>query len=81
MVVSGGTDGRREGRTDAWKFPPVFYRTSALWGRCPKRVRMGSKVVPTDKVYRQSDDSIKGFNKSGRGRGRGERALKDRGVS
>ena len=21
---------------DVWKFPPVFYRTSALWGRCPK---------------------------------------------
>ena len=20
---------------DVWKFPPVFYRTSALWGRCP----------------------------------------------
>ena len=30
-------------------------------------MKMGSKVVPTDKVYRQSDDSIKGFNKSGRG--------------
>ena len=22
---------------DVWKFPPVFYRTSALWDRCPKR--------------------------------------------
>ena len=20
---------------DVWKFPPVFYRTSALWGCCP----------------------------------------------
>ena len=26
-----------EGRTDVWKFTPVFYRTSALWGRCPIR--------------------------------------------
>ena len=24
-------------RTDVWKFTPVSYRTSALWGRCPKR--------------------------------------------
>ena len=22
---------------DVWKSPPVSYRTSALWGRCPKR--------------------------------------------
>ena len=33
----GGTEGRMEGRTDVWKFPPVSYRTSALCGRCPKR--------------------------------------------
>ena len=32
-----GGDGRKDGRTDVWKFTPVFYRTSALWGRCPKR--------------------------------------------
>ena len=25
-------------RTDVWKLPPVSYRTSALWGRCPKSV-------------------------------------------
>ena len=25
----------QDGRTDVSKFPPVFYRTSALWGRCP----------------------------------------------
>ena len=31
----GGTDGR----TDVWKFTPVFYRSSVLWGRCPKRKR------------------------------------------
>ena len=37
MLNGGGTDGRTDGRTDVSKFPPVFYRTSALWGRCPKR--------------------------------------------
>ena len=44
--ASGGTDGRTDGRTDGWtyirtdvwKFTPVSYRTSALWGRCPKRI-------------------------------------------
>ena len=35
----GRTDGRKDGRTDVSKFPPVSYRTSALWGRCPKRRR------------------------------------------
>ena len=30
-------DGRKDGQTDVWKFTPVSYRTSALWGRCPKR--------------------------------------------
>ena len=25
------------GWTEIWKFTPVSYRTSALWGRCPKR--------------------------------------------
>merc|ERR1711911_190597 len=28
-----------DGRTS--RNPPVFYRTSALWGRCPKRVTDG----------------------------------------
>ena len=23
---------------DIWKLPPVSHRTSALWGRCPKRM-------------------------------------------
>ena len=35
----------KDGRTDVWKFPPVFYRTSALWGRCPKRKRKARKIV------------------------------------
>ena len=34
----GGTEGRKDGRTDVSKFPPVSYRTLVLWGRCPKRV-------------------------------------------
>ena len=29
--------GQTDGRTDVWKFTPVSYRKSALWGRCPKR--------------------------------------------
>ena len=33
----GRTDVRTDGRTDVRKFTPVSYRTSALWGRCPKR--------------------------------------------
>ena len=33
-----GGDVRTYVRTDVWKFTPVSYRTSALWGRCPKRV-------------------------------------------
>ena len=36
-VLNGpGGGGWKDVRTDVWKFPPVFYRTSALWGRCPK---------------------------------------------
>ena len=35
--TDGRTEGRKDGRTDVSKFPPVFYSTSALWGRCPKR--------------------------------------------
>ena len=31
--------GRTDVWTDVWKFTPVSYRTSALWGRCPKRRR------------------------------------------
>ena len=37
--TDGRKDGRKDGRTDVSKFPPVSYRTSALWGRCPKRRR------------------------------------------
>ena len=39
----GGGDGRTDGRTDVWKFTPVSYRTSALWGRCPKRMEAETK--------------------------------------
>ena len=35
--MDGRMEGRKDGRMDVWKFTPVFYRTSALWGRCPKR--------------------------------------------
>ena len=46
------TGGGTEGRTDVWKFPPVFYRTSALWGRCPK-----SMMAVTLKRMKLEDDS------------------------
>ena len=39
MAKGGGTDGRM----DVWKFTPVSYRTSALWGRCPKRYNRQTK--------------------------------------
>ena len=32
-----GGYGQMDVRTDVRKFTPVSYRTSALWGRCPKR--------------------------------------------
>ena len=35
--LQGGMEGRMEERIDVWKFTPLSYRTSALWGRCPKR--------------------------------------------
>ena len=39
MANGGGTSGRMDGRTEVWKLPPVSYRTLALWGRCPKRIK------------------------------------------
>ena len=36
--TDGRMDGRTDGWTDGWKFTPVSYRTSVLWGRCPKSV-------------------------------------------
>merc|ERR1711911_258050 len=40
----GGTYGRTYVRTDVRKFTPVSYRTSALWGRCPKKKRIVAKA-------------------------------------
>ena len=41
-----------DGRTDIWKFTSVSYRTSALWGRCPKRRKGGAKLeILTDRQY------------------------------
>ena len=36
MLERGGGEGRTYTWTDVWKFTPVSYRTSVLWGRCPK---------------------------------------------
>ena len=36
--MAKGGDGRMDRRMDGHlKIPPVSYRTSALWGRCPKK--------------------------------------------
>ena len=56
MVYGGGTDRRTDGRmdgqedrgTDVSKFLPVFYRTLAFWGRCPKSSLMVSEHADTD---------------------------------
>ena len=42
MGGDGWKDGWTDGRTDVWKFTPVSYRTSALWGRCPKSIWAGA---------------------------------------
>merc|ERR1711911_351928 len=34
--------GQTDGRTDILKFTPVSHRTSAFWGRCPKRKEGGN---------------------------------------
>ena len=37
-------DRRKDGRTDGrLKIPPVSYRISALWGRCPKSEKARKK--------------------------------------
>ena len=69
-MVNGGGDGWKDRRTDIWKFPPVFYRTSACWDRCPKRdkkklktryVRVAEEkyILPTLKVL-DSSNTISG---------------------
>ena len=43
----GRKDGRTVGRTDVWKLPPVSYRTSALWGRCPALTPLFHLITPS----------------------------------
>ena len=43
-------EGRTEGRTDICKFPPEFYRASALWSSCPKARCNGRIDEPTNIV-------------------------------
>ena len=45
--MDGRTEGRKDGRTDVWKFTPVFYRTSALWGRCPALNPLSQQIIPS----------------------------------
>ena len=42
-----GGDVRTYGRTDVWKFTPVSYRTSALWGRCPALTPLLQLITPS----------------------------------
>ena len=43
----GWTEGRKDGRPDVWKFTLVFYRTSALWGRCPALNPLSQQIIPS----------------------------------
>ena len=61
------TERQKDGRTDVSKFPPVFYRTSALWGRCPKR-KEGKKEGREEEREREGEG-----RKEGR---KGERKIK-----
>ena len=45
--TDGRTDGWMDGRTDIWKFTPVSYRTSALWGRCPAPTPLLQLITPS----------------------------------
>ena len=44
------TDGWKDGRTEGWTSgnSPVFYRTSALWGRCPKKDKSRTELGKSD---------------------------------
>ena len=52
-ALGGGTEGGKDGRTDIWKFTPVSYRTSALWGRCPKNGRRYQLETNFNRFLRQ----------------------------
>ena len=45
--TDGCTERRTDGRMDIWKFTPVSYRTSALWGRCPALTPLLHLVTPS----------------------------------
>ena len=54
LIAKGGDewrDGQTDGKTEVWKFPPVFYRTLALWGPCPKSGSVHSKLTNTAKLH------------------------------
>ena len=50
-------DGRTHRRTDVSKFP-MFYRTSALWGRCSKRAKRGRTRI--EREEEEEDQVIQG---------------------
>ena len=49
----GGAEGRTDGHMEN---PPVFYRTSALWGYCPKSHK--NIIVFKRFTWKSFDDSI-----------------------
>ena len=55
--MEGRIDGQTKGQTDVWKFPPVFYWTSALWGRCSKTTRY-LKIFETDGPMDRRTDGL-----------------------
>ena len=59
---------RTDGCTDVWKFTPASYRTSALWGRCPKRVGIEWKVEGRKEGYegRKRREKVRNEGKEGR---------------
>merc|ERR1712002_1282636 len=57
----GRTDGRTYVRTDVRKFAPVSYRTSALWGRCPKKEKKKKKK----KEKKEKEEIKKKMKKNG----------------
>ena len=53
LIANGGGMNRltdTDGKTEVWKFPPVFYGTLALWGPCPKSGSVHPKLTNTAKL-------------------------------
>ena len=58
--MEGLKNGRTERRTDILKFPPVFDRTLALWGRCPKREEKHNKTAKAEEEEQEERERKEG---------------------